>query len=214
MSIHDEEAIGRFLRNQWDSVKIELALSRLERLVLATETPQINLKTLPAVGRVTATTDMLLEIKASDDTQGIVEGYLSTFGNEDLGHDIVDKGAFSESLKAATAFARQHGSSAIYPLLWQHDKDEPIGGITNAREDIHGLRIQAQLNLGIERGRQAYHALKHGYMAFSIGYRPTQYQYVGSVRHLKQIDLREGSVVTYPMNQEARATGAKWEQSS
>jgi len=51
-----------------------------------------------------------LEIKDVD-TQGTIRGYASTFGNVDLGLDIVDKGAFKKSLKE---------NSGVFPILADH----------------------------------------------------------------------------------------------
>lgn len=205
MSDYNDYDLARLIRAELG----KLQLDRLERLLReAGETP-IDWKRLPAVGEVTDTVDLALDVKAADDATGLVEGYLSTFGNEDLGRDVVDKGAFAQTLARATATAYRNKSAALYPLLWQHDPKEPIGAITSAHEDIHGLRISTRLNMSIERGRQAYHGLKMGYMAFSIGFRLTKYEYQMGVRHLQEIDLKEGSAVTWPMNPLARATGAE-----
>jgi Escherichia/Staphylococcus phage prohead protease len=212
MATHDEEALARLLRTQTDNFKVELALRRLERLMLGAASPQIDLKLLPDVGLVSDTLDGLwLSYKATDDRQGVVEGYLAVFNNVDLGKDVIEVGAFKQTLAQARAFTKQHNASALWPLLWQHDRADAIGGIIEAREDSKGLFISARLNLDIEHGRQAYDGLKQGYLAFSIGYRPLGYSWQGNIRHLTEIALSEGSAVTFPMNQEARATGAKWE---
>jgi Escherichia/Staphylococcus phage prohead protease len=149
----------------------------------------------------------LTETKADTDA-GTVSGYLAVFNNLDLTKDIIHPGAFAKTLSEARAFARAHHTSALYPLLWQHDKHEPIGGIYQAHEDSHGLLILARINPAIERGRQALFGLQYGAMAFSIGYRPVAYDWEGRTRHLREIDLIEGSVVTFPANPEARPIAA------
>lgn len=162
----------------------------------------------PPVGPVleikTVTLD--LELKG-DDYDGSVEGYASTFGNLDLVKDIIHQGAFARTLVEAKGFARTHATTALWPLLWQHDKLDPIGGIVDAREDGRGLAIACRINRDIEHGRAAYDGLKQGYLAFSIGYKPVKYEWKASVRHLTEIALGEVSVVTFPANPEARATG-------
>lgn len=65
--------------------------------------------------------------------------------------------------------------------------------------------MDTRLNLSIERGRQAYDGLKHGYLSFSIGFRVKRFEMQGKERHLVEIRLSEGSAVTFPMNLEARA---------
>jgi HK97 family phage prohead protease len=133
-----------------------------------------------------------------------VHGYLSVFGNEDSTHDIVEPGAFRKTLLECKQFAAKHQTDAIWPLLWQHDQHEPIGGIIEAREDSRGLLIKAIVNTDCDRGRQAYGSLQTGVLSFSIGYRAIKSKYVGGVRHLTEIQLLEGSVVTFPANREAR----------
>lgn len=141
---------------------------------------------------------------SGDDNDSSVDGYLSVFGNTDLVNDVVCQGAYTKTLAEAQAFARTHGTDALWPLLWQHAQDEPIGAITAAREDQHGLRIHAVVNTDCDRGRQAYGGLKAGVLSFSIGYRPIKYTYTGSTRNLKEVALLEGSVVTFAANREAR----------
>lgn len=179
------EELARVLRGEW----LKLRLDALERTIdEPLETKALN-----------------VSVKAVDTEAGTVDGYLATFNNEDLGKDVILPAAFKATLDEAETQRRAHGCKALYALLWQHDKDEPIGAITSAREDAHGLRIKAEINTGIERGRQALYGLKNGSLAFSIGYRPVRYDWRGQVRQLKEIALVEGSVVTFPMNPEARA---------
>jgi HK97 family phage prohead protease len=137
-----------------------------------------------------------------------VDGYLSVFGNVDLTNDVVEQGAFIKTLIETKAFAARHGTSAIWPLLWQHDQHEPIGGITEAHEDRRGLLIHATINTACDRGKQAYGSLRDGVLSFSIGYRAVKADYKGGVRHLTEIQLLEGSVVTFPANREARPLAA------
>ena len=62
---------------------------------------------------------LTLTLKSSDlqDT-GQFEGYASTFGNVDQGGDLIEPGAFRESV----AKARAEGWGI--PMLWQHDQRE------------------------------------------------------------------------------------------
>ena len=63
---------------------------------------------------------LTLTLKSSDlqDT-GQFEGYASTFGNVDQGGDLIEPGAFRESV----AKARAEGWGI--PMLWQHDQTMP-----------------------------------------------------------------------------------------
>jgi phage head maturation protease len=72
------------------------------------------------------------EVKNIDSTNEefyILEGYASTFGNIDLGYDIVQRGAFTKSI--------QKNPSVI--VLSGHDMKEKIGDTTELKEDEIGL---------------------------------------------------------------------------
>jgi HK97 family phage prohead protease len=140
------------------------------------------------------------EIKAESE-KGIFTGYGSIFGNEDQGSDIMQQGAFTKSLKDRPANKVK--------MLYQHKTDEPIGVFTNMYEDQKGLFVQGQLAMGTQRGREAYELLKMGALdGMSIGFRadPEKQGYNENkrgVRTLKEVDLMEISLVTFPMNESA-----------
>ena len=58
-----------------------------------------------------------LEIKDAD-SNGMIRGFASTFGNVDLGMDVVDKGAFKKAIKE---------SKGLWPILADHDPTKQIG---------------------------------------------------------------------------------------
>lgn len=136
----------------------------------------------------------------SIDEQGIFEGYAAVFGNEDLGGDIIEPGAFKKTLQ----------ENPRMPILWQHNPREPIGVTLEAYEDMHGLRVRGQLNLETSRGREAYALLKQGALkGLSIGYDAIKEVWEGARRRLKEIRLWEWSLVTFPMNPLAQVTAVK-----
>src|SRR5690606_27708003 len=139
------------------------------------------------------------EVKQLDEA-GVFEGYAAVFGNEDLGGDVIEPGAFKKTLK----------ENPTLPILWQHDVREPIGVSLEAYEDGKGLRVKGQLNLETSRGREAYALLKQGALrGLSIGYDTIKEAWHGSVRRLKEIRLWEWSLVTFPMNPRAQVTAVK-----
>lgn len=140
-----------------------------------------------------------LEIKTIAE-DGTFEGLLSPYGNVDQGGDVVEKGAFTASLK-------QNGDTV--PMLWQHKQDCPIGDLTlDDRED--GLWCRGRLLLDIAEGLKAYTLLKAKIIkGLSIGYETIKAQTINGVRHLKELRLYEGSVVTFPMNILANVTSVK-----
>lgn len=139
-----------------------------------------------------------LGVKEVND-EGKVEGYLSVFDVVDLQNDKIVKGAFKDTLSEKKRF----------PLLWQHDTATPIG-VFVGKEDDKGLFVSAELNMNTTRGKEAHALLKQGAVSgLSIGYQPVTVSYEGDVRILKQVDLWEGSIVTFPANPFAVITGVK-----
>jgi Escherichia/Staphylococcus phage prohead protease len=187
-----EEQLARLVRR-------ELALLRLDRWERA-------LAALGGAGAWKALETKALapsEWKRVDVASGLVTGYGSVY-TVDLGKDEIEPGAYAKTLAEARAFARSHQSPTLFPVLWMHDRHEPIGYVSEAYEDKKGLRCTFVIDPTIERGRQALAGLKHGTLSFSIGYKPLDYFWKGGVRVLKEIALAEISVVTFPMQPEAR----------
>ena len=144
---------------------------------------------------------LVFESEVKADAKGIFTGYGSIFGNEDQGNDIVKKGAFAKSLT-------QRPPSKV-KMLYQHKTDEPIGVFTDIYEDNKGLFVKGQLAMGTQKGREAYELLKMGALdGMSIGFKadPDKQAYNENkrgVRTLKEVDLMEISLVTFPMNESA-----------
>lgn len=121
-----------------------------------------------------------------------IEGYASLFGVKDMAGDVVAAGAFTRSLRAKPA-------SAI-KLLYQHDAAEPIGLLSDAREDRLGLFIAGEINLETQRGEEAYALLQQGALTgLSIGFNVVTAAKQGAGRLITEIDLWEVSLVTFPM---------------
>jgi uncharacterized protein len=137
---------------------------------------------------------------------GVFEGYASTFGNRDLGGDIVEQGAFSSSLA-------QRGAGGVKMLL-DHDPAKRVGVWESLAEDSQGLYVRGRLLVEKQIGREAYVDLKAGALdAMSIGFRinhgGADYDDRRRVRKIKSVDLLEISLVTFPMNTEARVMSVK-----
>jgi uncharacterized protein len=150
-----------------------------------------------AVQQAPSTLDFPFEVKTVDGgLMGVFEGYLSTFGNEDAYSDVVDPGAFTNTIKAAKASGRKY----LWPILYQHDPSDPIGGWVDAKEDSRGLWVRGELDLEVPQGARAYSGMKKRYVtSLSIGYDTVSDEYDKQHRrHLKEIRLWEGSVVTLP----------------
>lgn len=141
-----------------------------------------------------------------EDEDGKFSGYASIFGNKDLGNDIVERGAFTTSLRRK--------SPKQIKMLFMHKTDEPIGVFEKMEEDNKGLRVEGRLALGTQRGKEVYELMKMGAIdGLSIGYKVDAkgygYDDDGKKRYLKNVDLMEISAVTFPMNPKARIRKVK-----
>lgn len=140
-----------------------------------------------------------LEFKA--DGEGRIEGYASRFGEIDKGGDSVAKGAYSASLSR----------NPRVKMLWQHDASQPIGVWEDVKEDDTGLRVKGRLLDATEKGREAKALIEAGAIdGLSIGYRTVDAARGDKgERILKEVELWEVSLVTFPMQPSARVTAHK-----
>ncbi len=139
--------------------------------------------------------------------KGIFTGYGSVFGELDFGNDIVEKGAFTRTLKEAKAKNRK------FPVLWQHKGTEPIGIYDDIYEDDKGLYVEGRLLINdVQRAKEAYALMDAGAVTgLSIGYGAKEYKIDTDdwVRTLLDVDLYEVSPVTFPMLDVARVDAVK-----
>ena len=141
--------------------------------------------------------------------EGVFTGYASVFGNVDSYGDIVQPGAFKDSLAAWRETDRQ------IPLLWGHDTyalDSIIGSIdpNEAVEDDHGLLVTGRFDLDTESGRLAYRHVKGRRLSdMSFAYRVLEEAKKPDGNHLLKLDLREVSIVHTGANPEAGVRAVK-----
>ena len=150
-----------------------------------------------------ADTPEKFRIKAEDEDEkyGYISGYASTFGNVDSVGDKVAKGAFAISI-----------ATKMPKMLWQHDRWQPIGSWTDAKEDDYGLWVQGRILKTVPQGLTAFNLLKEEAISgLSIGYRVQDYEYDNDtgIYTLKQVNLLEVSVVTFPANELAEVSNVK-----
>lgn len=139
-----------------------------------------------------------LDVKAVGD-EGEIEGYGAVFGNIDSYGDIIEPGAFRDTLAVRKP-----------KMLWQHNMAEPIGAWDEYREDARGLYIKGRIAIKTMRGRDAHELVKMGGIdGLSIGYVTKDYDMDGNNRRLKSVDLYETSLVTMPANTAALVTNVK-----
>jgi hypothetical protein len=142
------------------------------------------------------------QFKADGDWE--VAGYTSTFGNVDLGLDVVLPGAFDKTLKNGDALRR-------VKFLHSHLPWEVLGVPKELKVDDKGLYGRFKISK-TQLGTDTHTLVLDGALdSFSIGYRARDYEYgeTGDVRQIKELDLIEVSLVALPMNPEAVVTSAK-----
>jgi uncharacterized protein len=128
----------------------------------------------------------------------MIAGYASLFGVPDLAGDIVERGAFARSLEAIPA--------RDIAMLFQHDPARNIGRWSDAREDSEGLWMQGFIDPDHPSARAVARLIQSGTAdGLSIGFRALDSaKRPSGGRILKTIDLREVSIVTFPMLPRAR----------
>lgn len=134
-----------------------------------------------------------LELHAAEDGKMTVSGYASVFGVVNSYNEIVDKGAFIDSLK-----------NKAVRFLFNHNSDAVIGKILECYEDDKGLYFVAEFNGNIALAKEVYSMLKEDNInGVSIGFMTLVESYIENIRHIVKVDLWEISIVTFPANEQA-----------
>ena len=166
-------------------------------------TSNMQIETRPLLEAAAEVKFCALDLKGVS-LDGTFEGYASLFEREDLGRDVVKRGAFRKSIEA-----RKSGG---VKMLFQHDPNEPIGVWEKIHEDARGLFARGRLMPEVSRAREVLSLMRAGAVdGLSIGFRATRShrdKRTGT-RYLHEIDLWEISIVTFPMQTEARVSSVK-----
>lgn len=138
----------------------------------------------------------------SDD--GTFYGKGAVFGNVDAGGDLILPGAMNKSIK----------ENPKPKMLWQHDPNSVIGVWEEVKIDEKAMHVKGRILKEVKKGEEALALMKAGALdGLSIGYvtEDSERETRGkrSIRILKEITVMEVSVVTFPMNSDARVTDVK-----
>lgn len=145
-------------------------------------------------------------VKEDRPSEFVFEGYGAVFGTEDRGGDVVERGAFKETIR---------DNDGRFPLVRDHEltlKDRL--GVAFPTPDRQGVRLKAHVNTETRAGREAksdiLHAERHGLpIGLSFGYKVRDSDRKGGTRHLKDLKVFEWSVTQVPMNPDAEITDTK-----
>ncbi|MGB8218638.1 MAG: HK97 family phage prohead protease [Candidatus Methanoperedens sp.] len=139
--------------------------------------------------------------------EGYFEGYASTFGNVDLQKDIVEKGAFTDTILSWLKSGKE------LPAFWNHTitgVKTKVGHYISLEQDDKGLFVKGLLDLGKDAGRFVYDLMKMGLCrGLSIGYNVVQSAKQGAIRLLQKLSLTEISFTPVPANPKAAITRFK-----
>lgn len=145
---------------------------------------------------------MEIKVESASDEFLTVSGYGSVFGVTDQGGDVVEPGAFRESI----------ASGAVPKMLWQHDPSQPIGVWDSVAEDARGLFMRGRISKRTVKGAEVCEMIQMGAIdGLSIGYaiKDNGSRLQDGRRFISDVELWETSVVTFPMNRSAGITEAK-----
>lgn len=156
------------------------------------------------------------EVKFADNSaDGTFSGYGAVFSNLDSYGDVIQPGAFKDTLKNWKKTGR------LPPMLLQHamglttEDSLPVGVWTSMEEDDTGLKVEGRLiAMDTDRAKYIHEGLKTRALdGLSIGYSPKEFV-MGTKpkeprRSLKSVELMECSIVVFPANDKARVKGVK-----
>lgn len=147
--------------------------------------------------------DAPFEIKSTkqDGNLFVFDGHASIFGSEDEGGDVVEPGAFEETI-------REKGG--VVPLQSDHDPTLAKGniGVAFVEEDRRGLKTRGEINTDTTTGADVASKIAFAQEAglpvgMSFGFDVTEKRFRGDTRHIQSVDLFEVSTTLFPMHQDA-----------
>lgn len=147
--------------------------------------------------------DLKINVSEADRT---VKGYLIVWGVKDTYDTIFVRGCCAKSIRE-----RGPESEAKQKIahLWQHETDNPTGRFLVLREDAYGLYFEAELD-EVPIGERELKQIRSGTLnQFSVGFNyiweKMEYDEDKEAIMLYEIELMEGSVVTFGSNAETYA---------
>lgn len=146
-------------------------------------------------------------LKFDSSETGVFEGYASVFDSVDNVGDTIVRGAFKSSLVAG---------HRIKMFINHNHKEIPVGTWTEFEEDDHGLYGKGSINFDHANGKSLYSALKRSDIdGLSIGFSMNDDDFKiksSGGRIIKNLSLKEVSVVTFPCEEKATITNVKFDE--
>ena len=129
--------------------------------------------------------------------RGQFEGFAAVYSVIDELEDVVEPGAFERTLREGRELS----------LYWEHKE---VIGTVELRDSPSALLVKGKLSLGVQRADEALILLRdRAVKGLSIGFKTIRSDFVGAVRHLKELRLWEISLTGLPANQQSVVTAVK-----
>lgn len=139
----------------------------------------------------------------------VFEGFGAIFGQEDRDGDVIERGAFKETLRQ---------SDNKFPLVSDHNLGDMRSrlGVAFAYRRSSGIKVEGHINTGTQKGRDVasdiQHAQKHEQpIGLSFGYevREDRFDRDDNVRRLKDLKVWEWSLTQIASQPDAQVTDTK-----
>ena len=141
-----------------------------------------------------------LSLRASDDGTAKIDGRAVPYGQ------TISVGGMSETFARGAVDPEELVGKTI---LWQHDRAEVIGHITEARNEDDGAYFTGTL-IDTTRGRDAITALRAGAIkGLSIGFQPVEESWDGTHVTRTSVRIGEVSVATIPAYPDAEVLAVR-----
>jgi len=132
-----------------------------------------------------------------------ITGYLAVWNKHDSVNDLIQKGAMDSA------------NGKTLPLFFNHQhRDVPLGSM-KGESDNHGFLIQANINPDHPLAKAIHTGMKRGDInGLSQGFTMQKGWYVQNEkggRDISRLELKEGSIVTFPCEPSALITSVKQE---
>lgn len=139
------------------------------------------------------------------DAAGTFTAIAWKYGEPDRENDVIQFGAFTDSL------AQIKQNKISMPLLFSHDRDQPVGSITEFTDTPDALLITGKLSMTLSKAKEVYALMKDKALSISIGFMHSDDDstVVDGLRVFSRASIIECSVVSVPAHSGAQILEVK-----
>jgi len=139
------------------------------------------------------------------DAAGTFTAIAWKYAEPDRENDVIQPGAFTDSL------AQIKQNKLSMPLLFSHDRDQPVGSITEFTDTPDALLITGKLSMTLSKAKEVYALMKDKALSISIGFMHSDEDstVVDGLRVFSRAEIIEVSVVSVPAHSGAQILEVK-----